>query len=215
MTCIKQSEIVQQSEAWHKFRSSGIGSSDIGSLMGLNKYKSMRKLWLEKTGLEPDLFEDNDATKYGKNLEPYAVSEYEWQYGVVGFEPCLFIHPEYPFARASVDAFHFQHKYALEIKCPYNPKNIQHAVVGKIDRKYWAQLQWILFTSQTKMIKYCVYSGTKLWVKDVFEDKKYQRRMLRYAKWFWHQVETKTDPKRRKLKHLQIKNIDVVENSNG
>lgn len=180
--------------------------------MGLNKYKSLRKLWLDKTGIEPDVFKGSDATEYGQAMEPHAVMEFEWEYGVSGFEPCLFVHPEYSFVRASVDAFHFQHKYALEIKSPYNPKNILHAVDGKIDRKYWAQLQWILFASQTKMIKYCVYSGTKLWVKDVFEDRNYQRRMFRYARWFWHQVKTKKDPKRRKFKHLNINDPDVLEN---
>jgi len=206
---ILQSEISQQSDEWFKFRSEGIGSSDIGTLMGLNKYKSIRKLWLEKTGLEPDEFEDNEATKYGKHMEPYALSEYEWEYGVTGFEPCLFIHPKYSFVRASFDAYHTGLKYGLEIKSPYNPKNVEHAVKGKIDRKYYAQIQWLLLASQTSMIKYCVYSGTKLWVKDVFEDVNYQRRMLRYAKWFWHQVQTKTDPGKRKLKHLTIKNVDV------
>lgn len=208
---IKASEIPQQSDAWHKFRAEGIGSSDIGSVMGLNKYKSLRKLWLEKTGLEPDMFEDNEATIYGKHMEPYAVSEYEWETGVSGFAPCLFIHPKHSFIRASADAYHFNHKYALEIKSPYNPKNIEHATNGMIDRKYYSQLQWLMIASDTRFIKYCVYSGTKLWIKHVPEDVEYQRRMFRYARWFWHMVETKQDPKRRKLKHLQINNKEVTE----
>lgn len=179
--------------------------------MGLNKYQSMRKLWAIKSGLEPDDFEDNEATLYGKHMEPFAVKEYEWETGITGFQPCLFIHPEHSFVRASVDAFHFKHNYALEIKSPYNPKNIAHAAEGKIDRKYYAQLNWIMFASNTSMIKYCVYSGTKLWIKEVKADVEYQRRMFRYAKWFWHQVKTKKDPKRRKFKHLRIDHIDVTE----
>lgn len=201
-TVILQSEIAQQSDEWMKFRSEGIGSSDIGVLMGVNKYKSMRKLWLEKTGLQEPVFEESEAVKYGKHLEPYAVREYEWESGVTGFQPCLFIHPKYSFIRASLDAYHFDLKYALEIKCPYNPKNIEHATRGEVDPKYWPQLQWIMLASQTSFIKYCVYSGTKLWVIHVSEDKKYQRKMIRYVRWFWHQVQTKTDPKRRKFKRL-------------
>ena len=70
---VLQSEISQQSDAWHEFRSQGIGSSEIGSIMGLNKYQSMRNLGAIKSGLEPDDFEDNEATLYGKRLEPFAV----------------------------------------------------------------------------------------------------------------------------------------------
>lgn len=208
---IRANEIKQQSDEWHKFRAEGIGSSDIGSIMGLNKYRPLRKLWLEKTGLEVDEFKDNEATLYGKHMEPYAVSEYEWEAGVMGFEPALFIHSKYGFARASVDAYHFDLKYALEIKSPYNPKNIEHATRGLIDRKYYAQLQWILFVTETRHIKYCVYSGTRLWVKDVSEDVSYQRRMLRYAKWFWSLVTTKTDPKKRKPRKVEIDATDVTE----
>ena len=204
--------INQDTPEWHDFRSKGIGSSDIGVIMGLNKYKTIKKLWQEKTGLVAESFEENEYTKYGKHKEKYALAEYEWQYGVSGFRPCLFIHDKYSFVRSSYDAFHIPNKYGLEIKSPYFPKNIKHAADGKIDRKYYAQLQWLMLGSGSKMIKYVVYDGsTKLWVKDVYEDVKYQRRMLRYAAWFWNLVEKKIDPKRSKPRFIAIDNKDVTE----
>ncbi len=209
---IPSSEIEQQSEAWHDFRSKGIGSSEVSSIMGLNKHKSLRKLWLEKTGQSEDKFEDNEYTSYGNHKESFALHEYCWQYNVDGFEPCLFIHPKYSFMRASVDAYHMGFNYCLEIKSPYFEKNLKDAAEGKIPRKYWAQVQWIMMVSMTKMIKLIHYDGHQnIWVKDVFADHQYQERMRRYVIWFWHLVENKIDPKRRKLKHLRIDNVDVTD----
>ena len=202
--------IEQDTEEWHLWRSKGIGSSDIGSIMGLNKYKSLRKLWLEKTGQSEDSFEDNEYTRYGKHKEKYALAEYEWQFGVSG-EPKLFVHSKYDFARASFDSFiNAKPPYGIEVKSPYNPKNILPASQGKIDKKYYAQLQWLMFVSGTSMIKYVVFNGAhKIYVKDVLEDRGYQRRMIRYASWFWCLVKNKVDPKRRKPKHIYINDKDV------
>lgn len=209
---IPASQIEQQSAEWHEFRKLGIGSSEIGSIMGVNKYQSLRKLWEIKTGLKEDEFEDNEYTRYGKHKEQYARREYEWQFNETGFEPCLFIHPKYSFIRGSFDAFNEAKGYGLEIKSPYFEKNLKAASEGMIDRKYYPQLQWLLLISNTKMIKYIVYDGHQtIWVKDVFADPQYQSRMLRYAKWFWNMVETKRDPKRRKLKHLKIFDQGVTD----
>ena len=43
-------EQMQDKEAWLKARNSGIGGSDAGIIVGLNKWKSPFQLWLEKTG---------------------------------------------------------------------------------------------------------------------------------------------------------------------
>lgn len=41
-------------EEWLKWRSTGLGGSDVATICGLNKYKSPLQLWLEKTGqVEP------------------------------------------------------------------------------------------------------------------------------------------------------------------
>jgi len=204
--------IEQNTPEWHDFRSQGLGSSEMGSLMGLNKYQSMRKLWEIKSGLKPDEFEDNVYTLYGKRMEPYALLEYEFQYGESGFKPCLFIHDQYPFMRCSFDGFNADKGYGVEIKSPYINKNLIPASEGFIDKKYYAQLQHLLFCSNTQMIKYIVFNGHHtLYVKDVFADPIYQSRMRRYAQWFWHQCINKTDPKRRKLKHLKIFNNEVTD----
>nr|DAP84315.1 MAG TPA: Exonuclease [Caudoviricetes sp.] len=61
---------------WQYRRMESIGGSDIGTIMGVNKYSTPHQLWLEKTGrVEP--WQGNDATHWGQMLEPVIASEYE------------------------------------------------------------------------------------------------------------------------------------------
>lgn len=57
-------------EEWLECRKSGIGGSDAGSALGINKYKSNVKLWSEKTGKAvPEDISENPAVKFGKQAE--------------------------------------------------------------------------------------------------------------------------------------------------
>lgn len=42
-------------EEWLKYRTKGIGGSDVSIIAGINPFKSVHQLWLEKTGqTEPE-----------------------------------------------------------------------------------------------------------------------------------------------------------------
>ena len=42
-------------EEWLKYRTKGIGGSDVSIIAGINPFKSAHQLWLEKTGqIEPE-----------------------------------------------------------------------------------------------------------------------------------------------------------------
>lgn len=56
-------------EKQREARSRGIGSSDIGAIMGYNPWRSAHDVWLEKTGRTPG-FEGNDHTLRGEIMEP-------------------------------------------------------------------------------------------------------------------------------------------------
>lgn len=63
-------ETLTEDEQWHFRRSLGIGGSEAGAILGLNKYQSAWDLWAIKTGRQPapDL-SDNMAVKMGHKLE--------------------------------------------------------------------------------------------------------------------------------------------------
>lgn len=57
------------SEAWAESRQYGIGGSEVGTIMGLNEYKSAYTLWAERTGkVEPEPV-DNWSVRFGRNFE--------------------------------------------------------------------------------------------------------------------------------------------------
>lgn len=55
---------------WLALRNTGIGGSDAGVILGVNPFKSLLSLWMEKTGIkEPDDLSDNSAVYWGSTLE--------------------------------------------------------------------------------------------------------------------------------------------------
>lgn len=56
-------------EEWLKVRETRIGGSEASSLIGINKYQSLRDLWRKKKkGITEEI--DNEAIRYGNALEP-------------------------------------------------------------------------------------------------------------------------------------------------
>ena len=63
-------------EEWLEERKKSLGGSDMGAVLGLNKYRSPYTVWAEKTGRigeEPE----NEAMRVGRDLEPYVASRFE------------------------------------------------------------------------------------------------------------------------------------------
>lgn len=58
-------------EEWLKIRRRGIGGSDAGTAVGMNRYKSNVQLWREKTGIEiPEDISNKPAVSFGKQADP-------------------------------------------------------------------------------------------------------------------------------------------------
>jgi len=63
-------------EEWLKLREGGIGGSDAGTIVGVNRYNSAFQLWSEKTHTVERSFTGNEATKWGHILEPIIAQAY-------------------------------------------------------------------------------------------------------------------------------------------
>lgn len=63
-------------DEWLKQRNKGIGGSDAGAVMGLNPYKSAFTLWHEKTGRISSYVPDNEAMRYGRDMEEYVAKRF-------------------------------------------------------------------------------------------------------------------------------------------
>ena len=65
---------------WLEARKGGIGGSDAAAILGVDPYRSALEVYCDKIGIaEPK--EDNDATKWGRKLEPLVAEAYQEETG--------------------------------------------------------------------------------------------------------------------------------------
>ncbi len=62
-------------ENWLKERKTYVGGSDIGSIIGVNKYKTILDIYMDKRSETLDEI-DNDAIYWGNTLEDVVAQEY-------------------------------------------------------------------------------------------------------------------------------------------
>ena len=91
-------------EEWLKYRTKGIGGSDVSIIAGINPFKSIYELWLEKTKkVEPE--EGNsEYTHFGTLLEPIVRKEFMDRTGIKVRQKHMLLQSErYPFMFADLD----------------------------------------------------------------------------------------------------------------
>lgn len=93
---------------WLEWRRGGVGGSDIAALLGLSNYASPFSLWCEKVGL----VSGSDATprqRVGQVLEPAIAVLFHEDTGLYAAgEQTWCTHPDYDWARCTVDGFVYE-----------------------------------------------------------------------------------------------------------
>ena len=92
---------------WLKARQRGIGGSDAGAVLGVNKYKTNVELWEEKTGrTTPEDISDKPAVVFGKTAEPLIRDLFRLdhpEYKVDYHEFWIYRNPGAPYIFATLD----------------------------------------------------------------------------------------------------------------
>ena len=90
-------------EEWLEERRKSIGGSDLGAILGLNKWSSPYAVWANKTGRVPDA-EPNEAMRQGTDLEDYVAQRFMEKSGLkVGRENAILRNSDYPHMHANID----------------------------------------------------------------------------------------------------------------
>lgn len=114
---------------WHEARSEGIGGSEVGTIMGLNRWESAYYLWLTKTGQLPQKELDSFAVTLGNILEPVVLEQLlpiqhpDWELFYTG----TYQHPTIPYLRANPDALAKVNGEWVIVEC-------------KTSRNYWDEI---------------------------------------------------------------------------
>lgn len=185
-------------EEWLHYRRQGIGGSDASTILGLNPYNSILRLWEDKTGRYPVKEMENEYTHFGHVMEPVIRREFERRTGYrVRRSNFILQSTEHPFMLADLDGTTrdnegnicvFEAKTASEYKRPVWEKGIPD--------EYMAQLQhYLLVTGYPKAYICAVVGGNSFYCHEIQRDEAYMDRLLLAEKKFWDCVVSGLPPK--------------------
>lgn len=89
---------------WLKHRRSGLGGTDVASVLGFSRWSTPLDTWLSKTGRDPGDKADSYPMRRGRFMESFILAEYGLQTGsIIEKPPALLAHPTHDWLRASLD----------------------------------------------------------------------------------------------------------------
>lgn len=125
-------------DEWLAERRKSIGGSEIGAIMGLNKYQSPVSVWANKLGIVPDA-EPNEAMIQGTDLEEYVAERFARLTGKK-VRRCNYIlrNDEFPHMHANIDRLVVGEDAGLECKTA-SALSVSKFKGGEFPASYYAQ----------------------------------------------------------------------------
>lgn len=155
------------SASWHEIRATGVGGSDVGAILGLNKWESPLSLWGKRTGLVDNLVEESEAMEWGRLLESVVLDKFERQHPELEVlrDVGTWHHPERPWQLANPDALARDRKtgewIVIEVKTARYEDEWDDKT-ATVPPSYRAQTLWYLDTfGFKKAIVAALFSGSK------------------------------------------------------
>lgn len=172
-------------EDWLTHRKNGLGGSDAGTIMGVNKWKSKFQLYLEKTG---EYYEEinNDYVYFGNLLEDVVAKEFERRSGKkVRRRNQMLIHPEHEFMIANLDRVVVGEKALLECKTT-SEYNLSEWEGDEVPASYLCQIQHYLAVTGFEMAYVAVLCGGNKFIwKEIPRDDELIDIIIDNEKQFW------------------------------
>ena len=177
-----------------ELRKTGLGSSDIAAVVGLNKFRGPLDVYQEKAGLVPG-FEGNEFTYWGHALEPVIANRYAEEEGVELMECDTLVHPDYNFALATPDRSIVGKPTLVEIKCSGMRRSTDWGEPGtdQVPAHYLIQCQWQMLVASAvapapieQVHLAALFSGNRYEVFIIDSDQALQEHLLHAADKFWH-----------------------------
>lgn len=171
---------------WLLERQKGIGGSDAGVILGINKYRTAFELWLEKTGQVDPMEIDNEAIYWGNEMEDVVAKEFEKRTGKkVRRSNFMYSHPEHPFIKANVDRLVVGESAVLECKTA-NAFLAKEWEGDEVPATYLVQVQHYLgVTGKEKGYIAVLIGGNRFIWKEIERDEELIQMIFDAEKHFW------------------------------
>ena len=176
-----------------KDRDTFIGGSDVGTILGVNKFKSAYELYLEKTGqIEPKNLDDKLQVKLGHKMEQVVAELYEEQENCkVKKSNRSYRCKEYPFLVGHIDRKVFKKKKGLEIKTTssFNKTDYED---GEVPPTHYYQCMFYMMLTGLRDWDLCTLRDNReLFVTHIKWNSQIAEDMLDRILSFWECVEKK------------------------
>lgn len=192
--------IPYNSPAWHSFRQNGIGGSEIGSVLGVDRFRCGLELFHQKLGLAPKP-ELNAAMAFGQMLEEKVAQAWQYWNGVswldnyaagIKARACrrsngYHTRPEWPWLFFSPDRIGYKpHRMYVECKCVNQMLHRQE----DIRLAHAAQCQMgMMMLGMDRAELAMLIGGQVLEVVEFRADAELQKKILKRSREFWDRVE--------------------------
>lgn len=178
---------MQGDKNWLLERKKGIGSTDVSSILGLNKYKTAYDVYIEKTSEDLIQVEENIKMKRGKQMEDTIAKMYAEETGaIISTPPEIIWSTEIPYFFASLDRF-------VEINGEQGILEIKNTTSKTSDKwedgipdHYLCQIQHQLFVTKLPFCVFCyLVDGWDLKYNFVYPNENYLKLQNEILINFW------------------------------
>lgn len=176
-------------EEWLKWRTKGIGGSDVSVIAGINRFRSVFQLWLEKTGqAEPD-GKETDFTHFGTVLEPVVKKEFTRRTGLkIRAKKALLQSEEYPFMLADLDGVIYEDGEMCIFEAKTASAYKQDIWEKGVPIEYRLQVQhYMAVTGAKKTYIAALVGGNQFFYHAVYRDEELISLIIRLEREFWEE----------------------------
>jgi putative phage-type endonuclease len=172
-------------------RNGYIGGSDIGTIMGVNQWKSPYTLWAEKTGLiEVEDISDKDAVWFGVMEEDIIAKRFMMKTELkVKKSNYAYGCKEYPYLRGHVDRIAAKGKWGLEIKTTSSWNKTKYDE-GEIPESHYWQCMFYMFLTGWDTWYLATKRDNRFYITKISRDDEAIERMLDACEDFWNRVQS-------------------------
>lgn len=189
---------LENRQNWLDVRKTGIGGSDAAVLMGLSHWKTLPRLWMEKTGrVESFDISDSDVVYWGTVLEQVVADEFAKRTNFKLKKTGMYRSIRYPWMLASVDRMIIGERAGLECKTTmeYNRQAWGGEDYCGIPPAYYCQVQWYMAVlGYPVWYIACLIGGhTYIW-KDIPRDDVFIGMLISRSEAFWKSWQDNVPP---------------------
>lgn len=177
-----------------KDRETYIGGSDVGTILGFNKFKSPYELFLEKTGqIDRESLDDRLQIKLGHKMEQVVAELYEEETGAkTQMSNRSYRCKEYPFLVGHIDRKIQKRKKGLEIKTTSSHNRTDYTEGEVPPTHYYQCMFYMIITGMHDWDLATLRDNNGFYITHIKWDKQVAEDMLDRILAFWECVKNKT-----------------------